>query len=217
MRNNMTEKKIKTIGIVGAGKLGTTLARLAGNAGLHVYIAGSGSPEKIALSVKHITPGAVAVDADTAIKKADIVILALPLGKYRTLPVDALKDKLVIDGMNYWWEVDGTDESLAHPPHSSSEMVQDFLHGAHVVKALSHMGYHHLFDETKPAGAPGRKAIAIAGDAAADNKIVAELVDTLGFDPVIIGSLARGKILEPGHELFGANVDKSTLLTIANK
>lgn len=213
----MTRKTIKTIGILGAGKLGTTLARLAGNAGLTVYIAGSGPPEKIALSVKHITPDAIAVDADTAIKKSDVVILALPLGKYRTLPVTALNEKLVIDGMNYWWEVDGTDESLAHPAHSSSEMVQEFLPGAHVVKALSHMGYHHLFDETKPAGAPGRKAIAIAGDNTADNETVAALVDTLGFDPVIIGPLARGKILEPGHELFGANVDKSTLTAIANK
>lgn len=213
----MTGKTIKTIGILGAGKLGTTLARLAGNAGLTVYIAGSGSPEKIALSVKHITPGAIAVDADTAIKKSDAVILALPLGKYRRLPVTALNDKLVIDGMNYWWEVDGTDESLAHPTHSSSEMVQEFLSGARVVKALSHMGYHHLFDETKPAGTPGRKAIAIAGGSAADNETIAGLVDALGFDPVIIGPLARGKILEPGHELFGANVDKSTLTAIANK
>lgn len=213
----MAEKSIKTIGILGAGKLGTTLARLATRAGLTVYIAGSGDPEKIALSVTYITPGAIAATVRDAIEPADIVILALPLGKYRMLPVDALNGKLVIDAMNYWWEVDGTDESLTHSTRSSSEMVQEFLSGARVVKALSHMGYHHLFDETKPAGAPDRKAIAIAGNDDADTKLVAKLVDILGFDPVIIGALARGKILEPGHELFGANVTKTELLAIANK
>jgi predicted dinucleotide-binding enzyme len=204
----------KTIAILGAGKLGMVVARHALHAGYAVYIAGSGAPEKIALSVKHIAPGATAMTAEDAIAHADMVILALPLGKYRTIPAQMLRGKLVIDAMNYWWEVDGTDEALAHPATSSSERVQEFLADARVVKALSHMGYHHLFDETKPAGTPGRKAIAIAGDNANDTATVAKFVDDLGFDPVIIGPLARGKILEPGHELFGANVDKIELQKI---
>lgn len=208
---------VKTIAILGAGKLGTVVARHALRAGYEVYITGSGSPEKIALSVAHITPGAIAATAENAVAHADLVILALPLGKYRTISAKALAGKLVIDAMNYWWEVDGNDEALAHPATSSSELVQDFLVGARVVKALSHMGYHHLFDETKPAGTPGRKAIAIAGDNPEDNETVAEFVDSLGFDPVIIGSLARGKILEPGHELFGANVDKTELQKIVSR
>lgn len=205
-----------TIAIIGAGKLGTVLATLALRAEYQVYIAGSGATDKIALSVKILTPGAIATTAVEAIEHADIVILAIPLSKYRQLPVSNLQHKLVIDAMNYWWEVDGTNEDFTHPSISSSEVIQEFLTGAHIVKALSHMGYHHLLDEAKASGLPGRKAIAIAGDRSADIEVVSEFVNELGFDPVPIGPLATGKILEPGHELFGANIDKKTLQKIVN-
>lgn len=206
--------KNKTIAILGFGKLGTVLTRLALRAGYTVYVAGSGESVKIALSTQILTPGSIPTTAKDAVAKSDVVILALPLGKYRSIPADALRGKLVIDAMNYWWEVDGKDSPFAHPATSSSEIVQEYLSGARVVKALSHMGYHHLFDEAKPSNAPGRKAIAIAGDSPADNQTVALIVDDLGFDPVIIGPLACGKLLEPGHELFGANIDKKSLQTI---
>jgi predicted dinucleotide-binding enzyme len=193
------------IGILGAGKLGTVLAQLFIKAGYQVYIAGSGDASKIALSIKIITPGALAVTAHDAIAQADIVILALPLGKYRTLPAKLLEGKLVIDAMNYWWEVDGNMPEL-HSASSSSEMVQSFLKAARIVKAFSHMGYHNLFDDTRPIGSYDRKAIAIAGDNTADNMLVSKLVDDLGFDPVIIGELSAGKFLEPGSPMFGASV-----------
>jgi predicted dinucleotide-binding enzyme len=194
-----------TIGILGAGKLGTVLAQLFVKAGYQVYVAGSGHASKIALSVKVITPGALAVTTTDAIAQADIVILALPLGKYQNLPAKALEDKLVIDAMNYWWEVDGDMPQLKSAA-SSSEMVQSYLKGARVVKALSHMGYHNLFDDTRPTGATDRKAIAIAGDNTADNMLVSKLIDDLGFDPIIIGELHAGKLLEPGSPMFGASV-----------
>ncbi|MFB2598158.1 NADPH-dependent F420 reductase [Herbiconiux sp. P17] len=196
---------LPTIGILGAGKVGTVLSRLLLAAGYRVNIAGSGSSTKIALIIDVLAPGAVAMTASDVARTSDIVILALPLGKYRSIPAELLEGKLVVDAMNYWWEVDGIRDDLNDPRVSTSELIQSFLPTSRVVKAYNHMGYHDLDEGPAPAGTPGRKAIGIAGDDDLALADVAALVDASGFDPVLVGTLRDSIALQPGSELFGAN------------
>lgn len=207
---------MRSIGILGAGKLGMTLAQLAIKAGYRVFIAGSASPERIKLTTEVLAPGAIPVTSQQAIERSDIIILALPLGKFHTLNPSLFTGKLVIDAMNYWWEVDGPRHTILPDNQSTSEFVQSHLPESRVVKALSHTSYHDLHDSPQPPGTPGRKAIAVAGDNPSDTTIVAEFVDRIGFDTVLLGSLAAGRRLEPAHSAFGANTTADALRMLIN-
>lgn len=208
---------ITSVGILGAGKVGIVLAQLALKAGYTVYIAGSGDPQKIALTTKVLAPGAIAVSKEEAARKGDIVILAIPLSKYRSLPKTELAGKLVVDAMNHWFEVDGPREETVPSNLSSSEMIQAYLPKSHVVKALSHMGYHELLDMASAKNTPARKAIAIAGGDPTEQTTIADFIDTIGFDPLIIGGLSAGQYLEPGYPGFGTNLTKGQLSELLTK
>ncbi|MFW2513450.1 NADPH-dependent F420 reductase [Demequina sp. SO4-13] len=213
----MTETRaaeIRTVGILGAGKLGTVLARLAVEAGYRVLVAGSSDPSRISLTLEVLSPGAEATTADAVARESDIVILALPLGKHTTLSTESLHGTTVIDAMNYWWEVDGARDNVAPPEISTTEVVARHLDGARVVKGFNHMGYHDVDERGLPSGSAGRRAIAIAGDDAAAVDAASALIDALGFDPVAIGDLATGRNLEPGTPAFGANVPADELLAL---
>jgi len=193
----------RIVGIVGAGKVGTVLARLALAAGHRVLISSSGSAERIALIVDVLAAGAEAATTPEVIKAADVVILALPLGKIRRLPADALVGKLVVDTTNYWEPVDGPLPEFTSGTRGTSEVVAELLPGARVVKALSHLGYHDLDERGLPSGSPARVGLAVAGDDAADVATVAALVDELGFEPVVTGSLKTGRRFQAHTPAFG--------------
>lgn len=214
MTTAAADGRIRTVGILGAGKVGTVIARLAVAAGYRVLIAGSGAVSRIALIVEVVTPGAMAVTAAEAAAGSDVVILALPLGKYRSIPVPLLDGKLVIDAMNYWEPVDGVLAEFEGAERSTSEIVADLIPHARVVKTFSHLGYHQLEDEARSAGTAGRVALAIAGDDRVAVEQVAELVNALGFDPVNAGPLAAGLRFQAGTPLFGTPMGRAEMLAL---
>jgi 8-hydroxy-5-deazaflavin:NADPH oxidoreductase len=196
-----------TIGILGAGKLGTVLARLAVTAGYRTLVAASGDPDEIALLLEVMAPGATpSWGADTA-READIVILALPLSKFHSVERKQLAGKIVIDAMNYWPPVDGTMPEFENGD-ASSIIVASAVPESRVVRALSHLGYHQLDEDAQPPGSQDRHAMAIAGDDADAVEQVAGLVDRLGFDPVLTGDLAASASFGPGTDLFGTSTSR---------
>jgi 8-hydroxy-5-deazaflavin:NADPH oxidoreductase len=196
------------LAVLGAGHVGPVIARLAIAAGYPVAIATSGDPDDIALITELVIPGAQPRWASDAIADADIVVLAIPLHRFAELDPGLLAGKIVVDAMNYWPASDGVltafeDDSDSANSRGSSEIVARRLAGSAVVKALNHIGYHDLEESARPAGAPDRRAAGLAGDDPAAVAAVAELTSRLGYDPVRLGALRAGRVLQPGGPVFG--------------
>jgi 8-hydroxy-5-deazaflavin:NADPH oxidoreductase len=194
---------VTTIGILGAGRVGSAIARTALAAGYSVNIAASGPGSDIELLAEIVVPGARAMSASEAVADADLVIVAVPLHKYRTVSPSILAGKLVIDTMNYWEPIDGRLEDFDTDARSSSEIVGDYFSTATVTKTLNHIGYHELETDSRPFGHDQRRALAVAGDDEDAVAAVAEVIDRFGFDAVPSGALATGAAFEPGTPIFG--------------
>jgi 8-hydroxy-5-deazaflavin:NADPH oxidoreductase len=193
----------RRLGIVGAGKLGTTIARAAIAAGYDVALSGSGTAERIALIVDVLAPGARAADTDAVTHHADLIVLAVPTHRFRELPRELFAGKILIDAMNYWEPIDGVDDQLATAPAGTSVVVQQRFPSARVVKSLNQLGYDEFDERRRPRGAPDRVAIAAAGNDRAAVDAVMQLIDRLGFDAVDAGPLEAGLALEPDGAVFG--------------
>ncbi|WP_119325486.1 NAD(P)-binding domain-containing protein [Companilactobacillus musae] len=188
------------LGILGAGKLGMTLAKLGIDAGYEVNIAGSREPARIELSVSVLAKGAHPMIAKDVIEKSEVIILALPLSKYQQIDSHLFAQKLVIDSMNYWWETDGLENDYYDQKITSSESVQEYLSESLVIKAFNHMGYHDL-----AAMSHQKRAIVYAGNNETALKRVARIIDDFGFEPYYLGTLNQTKVLQPSGILFGTN------------
>jgi 8-hydroxy-5-deazaflavin:NADPH oxidoreductase len=196
------------IAVLGAGHVGPVIARVALAAGHPVTIAASGDPEKIALITRVLSPGAEPRWAADAVEDADIVVLAIPLHRFAAFDPALVAGRLVVDTMNYWAPIDGVQELFEDRRYGSSEIVQRRLARSTIVKTFNHMGYHELEDERRSEGSPERRALGVAGDDPAAVKVVAEVVERIGYDTVRLDSLSAGRLLEPGGPVFGESLGR---------
>jgi 8-hydroxy-5-deazaflavin:NADPH oxidoreductase len=205
----MPAAQLPRIAVLGAGHTGPVIARVVTEAGYPVSIAASGAPANIELIVQFLAPGAEPRWAADAAAEADIAVLAIPLHKFATLDPALLAGKLVVDTMNYWPPIDGVQPLFEDSQHGSSEIVQRRLADSTVVKTLNHIGYHQLDEERRAAGSPDRRALGVAGDDPGAVSAVAELIERIGYDAIQLSSLRAGRLLEPGHPVFGASLHRA--------
>lgn len=197
----MTEAK--TIGIIGAGRVGTALARRALEAGYEVRLATARPPADLELMLEFVAPGAKAGTIEAVAAESDILVLALPLSRYRSLPPDLFVGRIVVDAMNYWAPTDGALPEFERGL-SSTEVLAGHLEGARLVRSFNHMGYHEIDGAARRSGDPERRALAVAGDDPSARRVVAAFIDRIGFDPVDVGGLSAAGRFDVGTPIFGA-------------
>jgi 8-hydroxy-5-deazaflavin:NADPH oxidoreductase len=182
----------KTIGLIGAGHIGSQVARLAVSNGFNVVISNSRGPETLADLVRELGENARAATPAEAGAAGDIVVVTVPLKNYRDVPVEPLAGKIVIDTNNYYPQRDGHIPELDSESTTTSELLQAHLPASRVVKAFNHIYAAELTTHGQPAGSQNRRALVIAGDDPAAKAEVTQLLDRFGFDTVDAGPLKEG-------------------------
>jgi predicted dinucleotide-binding enzyme len=180
-----------TIGLIGAGRIGSQLARLAVTRGYKVVISNSRGPDTLSALVAELGPDARAATPVEAAQAGDIVVVTVPLKNYRTVPVEPLTGKIVIDTNNYYPQRDGHIPELDSESTTTSELLQAHLPASKVVKAFNHIYAAELTTHGQPAGTPNRRALVIAGNDDAAKTTVTRLIDQFGFDTVDVGPLSE--------------------------
>ena len=180
-----------TIGIIGAGRIGSQIAQLAIENDYNVVISNSRGPETLSALIAELGPKARAATAVEAAKAGDIAVVSVPLKSYRKVPVEPLAGKIVIDTNNYYPQRDGHIPELDNESTTTSELLQAHLPNSKVVKAFNHIYAADLTTHGQPAGAKNRRALVIAGDNKDAKARVTHLLDQFGFDTVDAGPLER--------------------------
>jgi predicted dinucleotide-binding enzyme len=186
------------IGIIGSGKIGTTLAQLLLPAEHEVWIANRRGPDSLRELVAGLGPRAHAATVTQAAKAADIVILSVPFGAFLDLPADLLRGKVVIDATNYVAERDGAIAAIETGQRTSTEVLAAHLPGARVVKSFNSIFWEHLRDDGRPSGSPNRRALPLAGDDPDAKQAATQLLTDTGFDAVDAGALSEGRRFQRG-------------------
>jgi predicted dinucleotide-binding enzyme len=192
-----------SVGFIGSGHIGGTVARLSVAAGYDVVLSNSRGPQTLAGLVSELGPSARAATSEEAASAGDLVVVSVPLHAYLGVPAGPLAGKLVLDTCNYSPGRDGQFAELDDGSLTSSELVQRHLADAQVVKAFNNIYYLHLLSLARPAGAADRSFLPIAGDTADALAGASAFLDAIGYGAVDAGPLASSWRQQPGTPVYG--------------
>ena len=193
-----------TLGLIGAGHIGSQLARRAIADGMDVVLSNSRGPATLAELVAELGEHARAATPAEAAEAGDLVVVTVPVKAVHDIPVEPLAGKIVIDTNNYYPQRDGVIDELESGAMTVSGYLQRHLPTSRIVKAFNNIQAAHITADASPAGTPGRRALPIAGDDPAAKTTVAALIDAFGFDVVDVGALDEGWRFQAGTPAYVA-------------
>ncbi|TFD31195.1 NADP oxidoreductase [Cryobacterium cryoconiti] len=200
-----------TLGIIGAGNIGSQLARLGVANGYDVVLSNSRGPETLSTLIGELGPRARAATPAEAATAGDLVVVTIPLNQIHTLPTAELAGKVVIDTNNYYPERDGDIAALDTESTTTAELLRDRLPESTIVKAFNHIYAADLTEHGLPAGSPNRRALVIASDDAPAATAVTALLDSIGYDTVNVGALSEGWRIQRDTPGYGPRLNAAEL------
>ena len=200
-----------TIGIIGAGHIGSQVARKAVQLGYDVVISNSRGPETLTELVEELGPKARAATAADAAAAGDFAVVTVPLKNLADVPVEPLAGKIVVDTNNYYWERDGRIPALDDGEATTSGMLQEHLPESKVAKGFNHIMYTQITTDGTPEGTENRRALATASDYPEAAELVTRFYDEFGFDTVNIGPLSESWRVERDRPAYGSRQNAAEL------
>ena len=194
--------RMTTIGFIGSGNIGGTVAKLAVDSGYDVVVSNSRGPDTLSDLVTQLGSRARAATSAEAAGAADIAVVSVPFKSIDDMPADALAGKVVIDTCNYYPQRDGQVAELDAKTATTSGLVQRHLPRSPVVKAFNNIFFQHLASMASPAGSPDRVTLLIAGDDADAKQAVSAFLDAIGYDALDTGELADSWRFENGQPAY---------------
>ena len=201
-----------TFGIIGAGHIGSALARGLVERGHTVVISNSRGPETLSALVGELGAGATAATAADAAAAGEVVIVTVPVKAIDDIPVAPLAGKIVLDTDNYYWERDGHIGVLDDKQATVSGLLQAHLPESRVAKAFNHIQAGQINTDGKPAGAEDRRALATSSDFDDAAAFVTDLYDAFGYDTVNVGPLAESWRVERDQPAYVVRQNRDELI-----
>ena len=200
------------IGIIGAGMIGSTLAKLWADAN-HEIVISSRHPDELQSLVEELGPRASAATPTDAATAGEAILLTVPLKAVPALAHDLaplLRAKVVLDTGNAYEQRDGDiAREASRDPRGSAAWTAALFPQSKWVKAFNSVYYKTLASEAHRS--TDRVGIPLAGDSPEALEVASQLVRDAGFEPVVIGDLGRGKEFEPGTPVYNTGMSASAL------